>query len=101
MKDLVEIAKELKAIMGEKVILEGTIGRILFHPVFATTLYQVKKDDGNVIIEFNNHLKKMVANGKDRKEYTIAKEFAENNNYKFELKNYDMMLPKHKYGILF
>lgn len=103
MENLEEIAKELKEFIGEKVILlEGVEGKTRFGPVFAATLYEIKKDkDNNIIIEFNEYFKEFLPNTVETEEYKKVKEFSEKNNYKLQLRKYDMTPPEPKFGVLF
>ena len=103
MKDLGEIAKELKEFLGEKVFLDRTNeGKIHFGPVFAATLYEVKKDKENkIIIEFNEYFKKLFISEEETEEYKKTKEFSDKNNYLLQLKKYDMTPPKPERGVLF
>jgi len=102
MKDLVDIARELKDSIGKKVILNGVEGKIHYAAVFASTLYEVKKGEGdNIIIEFNEHFKALIINDEDTEEYKKAKEFADKNNYTLQLKKYNMTPPKPRSGVLY
>ena len=97
------IAVELKEFIGEKVLfLKGFIGIGSFGPVFASTIYEIKRnEENNIIIEFNEDFTKNFLNTKETKEYKKAKEFCEENNYILQLKKYDMTPPKPRPGILF